>query len=324
MNISRKALVVGIDDYPGAHLNGCVRDAASVADILKKNYDGTPNFDIELHYDVKTKSDLIEHIKELFKGTNDIALFYFSGHGYFGELGGFIVTPDNKKNDMGVSMETLMKLASASKSKDRIIIADCCHSGQIGSTDVEEDRTMLGDGMTIMAACTRLETAKESNGHGVFTKLLVEGLKGGASDLSGNVSPGGLYAYIDRSLGPWDQRPVFKTNVSRFSSLREVRPPIEYEALISIEALFYSPESIIELNPSFEFTNSRDYKWETKEPFASQRNVDKFKKLQSLERAGLVVPVGEDHMYFAAMNSKSCKLTPLGQHYWNLIKRGLI
>jgi len=35
---------------------------------------------------------------------------------------------------------------------------------------------------------------------------------------------------------------------------------------------------------------------------------------------GLVVPVGAEHMYFAAMESKYCKLTALGYHYWHLAK----
>ena len=32
----------------------------------------------------------------------------------------------------------------------------------------------------------------------------------------------------------------------------------------------------------------------------------------------LVVPVDEDHMYYAAINSKSCRLTALGAQYWQL------
>jgi hypothetical protein len=30
--------------------------------------------------------------------------------------------------------------------------------------------------------------------------------------------------------------------------------------------------------------------------------------------------VGEEHMYFAAMHSTGCLLTPLGKHYWRLAK----
>jgi hypothetical protein len=46
--------------------------------------------------------------------------------------------------------------------------------------------------------------------------------------------------------------------------------------------------------------------------------------LQKLEGIGLVVPVGEEHMYYAAMNSKSCELTAVGKQYWKLVKEGRI
>ncbi len=42
----KKALVVGIDDYPAAPLNGCVNDATEVASKLETNGDGSPNFGI--------------------------------------------------------------------------------------------------------------------------------------------------------------------------------------------------------------------------------------------------------------------------------------
>ena len=47
----------------------------------------------------------------------------------------------------------------------------------------------------------------------------------------------------------------------------------------------------------------------------------KFKILQKYNRINLVVPVDAEHMYFAAMNSKSCKLTILGEHYWKLVNK---
>ena len=43
-----------------------------------------------------------------------------------------------------------------------------------------------------------------------------------------------------------------------------------------------------------------------------------FKELQLFESVGLIEPVGTDHMYFAAMESRSCRLTALGLHYWKL------
>ena len=43
--------------------------------------------------------------------------------------------------------------------------------------------------------------AMEVDGHGVFTILLLEALKGGAADVTGHITLGGVYAYIDRALG---------------------------------------------------------------------------------------------------------------------------
>jgi hypothetical protein len=36
------------------------------------------------------------------------------------------------------------------------------------------------------------------------------------------------------------------------------------------------------------------------------------------------VPVGAIHMYNAAMESRACKLTVLGEHYRRLVQRGRI
>ena len=77
----RKALVVGINDYPKAPLCGCINDADKFSSIIERNGDGSPNFDIRLKNDVKTKSELKGLISELFSGDSDTALFYFSGHG---------------------------------------------------------------------------------------------------------------------------------------------------------------------------------------------------------------------------------------------------
>ena len=48
------------------------------------------------------------------------------------------------------------------------------------------------------------------------------------------------------------------------------------------------------------------------------------KILQDYCRNGLVRPDDEEHMYYAAMNNKSCSLTAKGQFYWHLAKVGKI
>lgn len=312
----RKALIVGINDYPTAPLKGCVNDAAALATTLEKHGDGSPNFAVRLETAVTTKSEMKTMIKELFEGDSDIALFYFSGHGLFNELGGYIVTPDHQQNDEGVSMDEILVLANKSKAKDKIIILDCCNSGAFGSPAVTGNvSSQIIEGVVVLTASKSSESAIEVNGHGIFTNLLIDALQGGAADLRGHITPGSVYAYIDQALGAWDQRPVFKTNVTRFTSLRTVNPQVPVEVLRKITEYFPVPEQEYQLDPEHEFDNK---------DIAVPEKVEILKNLQKLVSVALVVPVGEEHMYYAAQNSKTCKLTALGYHYWRLVKEGKI
>lgn len=322
--MSRKALVVGIDNYLKCPLNACINDANAVASLLERNEDGTKNFDVRTIYDVENKAVLKQEIRKLFKGDSEVALFYFSGHGCNDENKGYLVTRMFQQDDYGLPMNELIEMAHKSKIKNKIIILDTCHSGSIGSSAFQSDVSNITDGLTVLTSCRTEETSVEDKEHGIFTSLLINGLKGGASDLLGNVTAGGLYAFIDRSLGPWDQRPSFKTNVSSFTVIRKTDPPIDLSILRSLKDIFSSPYECLDLDPSFEYTNDPNVEHEVIEPYAVEKNVKLFKQLQKLQSVGLVQPVGEDHMYFAAMNSKACKLTEVGKYYYMLSKEGRI
>lgn len=317
----RKALIVGINNYPKAPLRGCVNDASAFSGIIEANGDGSPNFDVRLVTDVPTKSELKGLIIELFSGDCETALLYFSGHGLLDDFGGYIVTPDYKPNDEGVSMDEILTIANDSKAQNRVVILDCCHSGALGSPKTLGGKSAhIGEGVSILTASRDSESAIEINGHGVFTNLLLDALQGGAADLRGHITPGSVYAYIDQALGPWDQRPVFKTNITRFTSLRTVTPQVPIDILRKLVDYFPTPQDEFSLDPSFEDTNAPVVEHKVVEPHAKPENVAVFKHLQKFQGVGLVVPVGEPFMYFAAMNSKSCKLTALGYHYWRLVK----
>lgn len=312
----KKALIIGIDNYPKSPLNGCVNDAVAFSDIIKKNGDNTRNFDYKLEKNVQTKSTLMSLIVELFNGTPETALLYFSGHGHFNEIGGYLVTPDHTEYSAGVSMDEILTIANRSKAKNKVIILDCCYSGAMGSPAITGHvYSNIAEGVTILTASRKNESAVEINGHGIFTNLLLGALDGGAADLSGCITPGSIYAYIDQSLGEWDQRPIFITNISRFTPLRKIKPPIDLDVLRKIIDYFPNSNQEHVLNPTYEFTN---------EDIAIPENVKIFKDLQKMERVGLVIPKEEEHMYFAAQNSKSCRLTPLGAHYWRLVKEDMI
>jgi uncharacterized caspase-like protein len=320
----KKALVIGINNYPNHPLKGATNDARIISELLQINGNDTTNFEVATLYNVSTKSELLSEISKFFSVDADMALLYFAGHGFVNELGGYIVTPDHKQYDEGIGMHDILNLANRSKTKNKVIILDCCKSGFFGKATDSGSVTPINTGISILTSCREDELAKEINGHGVFTNLLIEGLKGGAADVRGHISPGGLYAYIDQALGAHEQRPVFKTNVTEFVELRSIIPQVSLSTLRKLIEYFHSPSYSLQLDPSFEDTNSNEIAHDVIEPFADKENVLIFKNLQKLESVGLVVPVGEEHMYYAAMRSKTCKLTSLGHHYWRLVREGRI
>lgn len=320
MRIARKALVIGIDFYENINnLYGCVNDACNVKKVLERNSDETLNFDL-LCFTSTDKNTMITRnfvkskVKELFADDMEVVLFYFAGHGYIDEIGGYLVTSECKTGEDGFALSELMAVVNNSPAKNKIIILDSCYSGVIGKDSVSEAFTRISEGVTILTACSETQYAAEENGSGVFTNLLVDALHGSAANILGEVTPGSIYAHIDQSLGAWKQRPVFKTNVKAFVSLRKVDPSISLDNLKAIIILFEDCYEEFQLDPTFEPTSN----------VADEENCKKFAILQKLNRINLVIPVEAEHMYFAAIEGKRCKLTSIGIHYWKLVKNGQI
>lgn len=321
----RKALLVGINEYKNGQLKCCINDVNSINEVLESNFDGSKNFHSKLLLDDNaTRAGIRRGIKELFSGKGEVALFYFSGHGFDDQNDGVIVSYDYEKDDWGIKMSEILEEANNSKFEYKIIILDCCHSGYFGNHGIMGDTSHLGNGIVIMTASKKDELSIEVNGHGVFTNLLLEGIKGGATDILGNVTPGSIYSYIDQALGPWSQRPLFKANISSFISLKQCEPKIDLIELKTVMKLFLEEDFVYSLDPSYEKTNILNSEHKICEPYATKEHVDVFTKLQKCNRNGLIIPTDSVDMYFAAMESKGCKLTALGKHYWKMIKEGII
>ena len=322
----KKALCVGIDCYEYINdLHGCVNDANEVKSALERNGDGSLNFEVKLLSATSettyiTRRELKDSIQSLFNTESEIALLYFAGHGSFDALGGYLCTSEVENPDDGVSLNDIMGFVAQSKARNNIVILDSCHCGSISNYPEMQNFSVLHDGTTILCACGPSEYATEKNGHGIFTSLMVEALYGGAMNLLGEVTPGSIYSYIDSSLGAWDeQRPLFKANISSFVSLRKNAPPISITDLRRITQIFKSKYEEYPLDPTYEpDKHEADNKEENKEHEAI------FSILQKYVKLNLVVPVGEEHMYYAAINNKSCKLTAQGQHYWQLVDKKMI
>lgn len=316
--MARAAICIGINDYDFSPLSGCENDARSIHERLSKNHDGSPNVASRLHLSSETrltKAELRRLATELFtKPELEVAIFYFAGHGSRTDSGPFLISQDARDADEGLAMGDLITKANESTARERIIILDCCHAGAIDQLFGSEQNLALKKGVSILAASRDTETSQEVGGRGVFTSKVCDALDGGAADVTGSVTVASVYAYVDQVLALWEQRPLFKANVSRLVSLREAEPAVSKDKLRKLVNYFPTPDFVFQLDPSYE---------PTAEPH-HEENEAVFADLQRFRGARLLTPHGTEHMYYAAMESRACSLTPLGRFYRARVEAGKI
>ncbi len=316
----KRALLVGIDKYEFVRpLNGCENDVKALKPLLSRNEDDSPNFGCATKTSADGKvsrSDLLDALDALLKPGADIALFYFAGHGQQVKNDVVLVAQDGRAPDFGVSMAEILGRVQHSQVPEVSIILDCCFSGFAGGVpQIGTDAAMLRAGVSILTASRGNEVSVETpEGRGLFSTYLCGALEGGAADVLGKVTIAGVYSYLSESFGVWDQRPMFKANVERLHEVRLSSPAVPLPDLRHLPEFFTTQDMELPLSPSYE---------PTEEP-SDPKLEAVFAILQKCRAAKLVEPVGEEHMYWAAVNSKSCKLTPLGKLYWSMAKQGRI
>jgi hypothetical protein len=252
----RKALLIGVDDYPDAPLESCVADALAMAEILKHHENGDPNFSTQTltsNKDEITRARTREALADLFASDSDFdLLFYFAGHGAVSALGPELVTVDyTAPSSWGVSLYDVAQLANSSSSHSVTIVLDCCFSGGIGhqytTMGLERfGRVELRQGVTFFAASRPSETAAESDGHGAFTRMLLHGLRGAAADLHGDVTAVGLHMLADTAFtSGWAQHPVLKIHSQGAPVLRSCTPKVDRLTLRKLTEVFPEPHSFV-------------------------------------------------------------------------------
>jgi hypothetical protein len=323
----KKALIVGIDDYSGSPLQGCVADAELMATLLERNDDASPNYGVRLltsRLGRIERAGLRSQLGELFENARDNELlFYFAGHGGQTPWGAELVTQDFQPNSLGVSLNDVITLANETPAGEVVIIIDSCFAGDAGNIpglqaaiiapEYRSGVSVLGEGVTLLAAARATEGAAEAGGHGAFTKLIAEGLEGAATDVLGRVTSLSLYAFASRAFGAWEQRPVFKSHVTHPAVLRECHAWIDPQLLRKLPDYFPEPEARVRMTPDYEGDGR---------PLppgvlgtSEQQAFDYFKKLRN---AGLLSTDKESDLYFIAMGSGEVFLTATGRHFWTL------
>lgn len=322
----RKALVVGInhyDHYPP--LTGCIKDAKRIGELLKWHGltgDAQPNFHTRLllsgdYPDKKiTRTRLRKEVEAFFdfeQGKADVALFYFSGHGYENSLGGYLVTQDARAYEEGFSVNDLLILANNSGIGEIVILLDCCHAGNAGDFPMLRNGvTILRKGLTIMTSSQSDKEALELEGiGGVFTDVLVKGLQGLSADLLGNVKLHTLFDQAHHMLSFYNQIPTLKCNTENSLVLRLTPPKIRREDLRLLTQFF--------LNVRHVFRIERMHLGE------DETNDEEVKEhLRLFFQHGLLQSADGDGLPIEGFLKGPLALTVLGQFYWEMVKKNLV
>ncbi|WP_405997466.1 caspase domain-containing protein [Streptomyces sp. NBC_00829] len=332
----KRAILVGIDHYPTAgSLGGCVADATALNELLSVHADGSPNWRTQLitgetdgaHI---TRDSLRHSLTQLFANARDTdLLFFFAGHGAQTAWGADLVTQDATAHNLGVSMNDLITLANDSPARSVTLILDCCFSGDLGSTPGHQatavaenfrlNKATLRENVTILAASRGTEPSQEVDGHGVFTRILLDGLEGGATDHLGKVTPLSLYGYVSAAFDAWQQRPVLKTNLTEPVILRIGPPWLDAELLRKLPHHFPSADSVVQLSPEHEGDGRPLPPGMLGTPKQQQ-----FDYLGRLRNANLVTTDGQRDHYWVAMEGGEVYLTSMGRYFWKLAKRKVL
>ncbi len=186
----RAAVVVGINKYNDPRvrpeLKGAENDAREVFARLQRFGDFELDRTKHLLIGEQAKcEDIRRAISDLFwkKDPCDIAVFYFSGHGFLDDYGnGYIAPWDHEYDDplvCGIRMQELREYFLANNNKtEALLILDCCHSGVTaepqkgggGATDLSgrfyesltsNQQAIMGSGKFILASSGADEKSRE-------------------------------------------------------------------------------------------------------------------------------------------------------------------
>lgn len=157
----------------------------------------------------------------------DVVLLFFSGHGAKEGAETYFLSCNAESNDLFASAVDFDIIKSALKRlKDKkcriIIFMDACHSGSMYGVKGGTETFSLADPDIIgFYSSTEAQKSNESEQweNGIFTKALLDGIKGAAVDEQGNITLDALELYIRnqvRKATNGRQMPIFENRQGNF------------------------------------------------------------------------------------------------------------
>ncbi len=127
----KKALVIGIDEYPSDPLPNCEHDAREFASVLQMAEYGFAASDVCILLNGDATIPRITAELTALSAATELALIYFAGHGQTTDIGTFLVTPDGTADNEGVEIRRIAKITERRLAhvESVLIMLDCCHAG---------------------------------------------------------------------------------------------------------------------------------------------------------------------------------------------------
>jgi hypothetical protein len=200
-------IVVGINEYQNKtmSLNYAMADATSFKDELEKDAK-TILTNIKTYFVTNSTADktgITNAFKQVQQNAKaqDVFIFYYAGHGVIGKDKEFYLVPtdvSDLKNvqaeleQKGIASKLLQQYAIDIQAQKQLFILDACQSAgafeKLLSNDGDQQKSLAvvarSTGTHWMAASGAMQFANEfsSLGHGVFTYVLLQALKGEAAN----------------------------------------------------------------------------------------------------------------------------------------------
>jgi WD40 repeat protein len=220
------ALVIGINEFnnPKLRLQYAVPDADLFTETLKKGASdmfGKINIVLLTKPEQTSKENIANELKKMQKvNPEDLFILFVASHGTVDDGEYFLITSNvgststAKLKTDALSQDRIKELVANIPATKKVIVLDTCNAGQMGDAiqvamltrGMSEDTAFKilsrAVGSTILSSATSTQEALEGyQGHGLFTWVLTEGMKGKADKgKSGYIKTTDLVDYVESEV----------------------------------------------------------------------------------------------------------------------------
>ncbi|MCW1971133.1 MAG: caspase family protein [Anaerolineae bacterium] len=219
----RHALLVGINNFDDSKYNAlkfCENDANAMTEKLQGlGFQCTKMLGSNQGSNLyPTRVNILAQLNRICSITEreDLTLLYFATHGVrFGDdQVPYLVAKDTQSakelfQETAVSIDRVIEMLKKSKSRRHVLLLDACHVGVDRGSDDEQEKFHKyvydrAQGIALLAASAADQTAVEQDGHGLFTRFLLDGLSDKADrNKKGFITTTDLSNYVLYRVRDW-------------------------------------------------------------------------------------------------------------------------